>query len=177
MQSEEITMSLSSDRDNRFRMLSKISLVCLVLALGSKSMDLDFGLRPNPLHFLQGALLGISVAGLLHALWHFHRRPRPLNEAKDPRSTRSSELQARIALASQQRSGRELLIDPIESDPLMAEKIRDAAAEAKQAVELSGYVGRGSCHVIWKKQAEILAERHGITWFSPSEMNPGVIFD
>jgi len=66
-------MSLSGDHDNRVPMLSKLGLVCLVLALGSKSMDLHFGLKPIPLHFLQGALLGFGVAAQLLALWRFRR--------------------------------------------------------------------------------------------------------
>jgi len=80
-------------------------------------------------------------------------------------------------LAIQQKSKGELLVDPIESDPLFAEKVRNAATEAKRIVELIGHVGRGSCHLIWTKQKEILAERDGIVWFSPKEMNPGVFFD
>jgi hypothetical protein len=39
---------------------------------------------------------------------------------------------------------------------------------------------RLSCHLtpfIWRRQIEILKEEHGITWYSPREMNPSVIYD
>lgn len=68
-------MNMSGDRDNRVRMLPIVGLVCLVVALGSKSLDLHFGLQSIPLHFLQGALLGFSLAVVLHALWKARRRP------------------------------------------------------------------------------------------------------
>ena len=107
--------------------------------------------------------------------WDYHvftgnsaARARDLLDAMPP------DLRTRVMLAIQQKSKGELLVDPIESDPLFAEKVRNAATEAKRVVELIGHVGRGSCHLIWTKQKEILAERDGIVWFSPKEMNPGV---
>jgi len=102
--------------------------------------------------------------------WDYHvATGNPLGRAKDLLSAMSLVLRARVMLAIQQQGKGSLLADPIESDPLVAEKIRSASAEAKQAAELAGHMGRGSCHVIWAKQAEILTERHGIVWFSPKE--------
>jgi hypothetical protein len=68
-------MNLSGDSDNRARMLLTIGLVCLVVAIGSKSLDLNLGLEPIPLHFLQGALLGFGFIAVLHAWWKTRRRP------------------------------------------------------------------------------------------------------
>ena len=35
----------------------------------------------------------------------------------------------------------------------------------------------GSCHRIWALQKRILKEKYGITWYSPSELNPDIKFD
>jgi hypothetical protein len=68
-------MSLSGNNGNRARMLPTIGLICLVVAIGSKSLDLNFGLEPIPLHFLQGALLGFGFIAVLHTWWKTRRRP------------------------------------------------------------------------------------------------------
>lgn len=69
------------------------------------------------------------------------------------------------------------MVDPIETDSALAGKIREAGEEAGRAADLAGYQGRGRCQVGWAMQKKILAERDGITWFSPGEMNPEVVFD
>jgi hypothetical protein len=66
---------------------------------------------------------------------------------------------------------------PIEADPLLGAAIREAAEEAARAAYLAGHHGKGKCHVIWRMQKKILAERHGIVWFSPQDMNPSAFFD
>ena len=35
----------------------------------------------------------------------------------------------------------------------------------------------GSCHAIWRQRKQLLMEKYGIEWFSPSELNRGVCFD
>lgn len=35
----------------------------------------------------------------------------------------------------------------------------------------------GSCHTIWRQRKQLLMEKYGIEWFSPSELNRGVCFD
>lgn len=35
----------------------------------------------------------------------------------------------------------------------------------------------GSCHWIWVMKKSILQEKYGITWYSPAELNPDVIYD
>lgn len=35
----------------------------------------------------------------------------------------------------------------------------------------------GFCHVAWPVKKRLLAEKYGIDWQSPEEMNPQVIFD
>lgn len=36
---------------------------------------------------------------------------------------------------------------------------------------------RGCCHRIWSMQKTILKEKYGITWYTPAELNPDIIFD
>ncbi|SHL85561.1 hypothetical protein SAMN05428972_1577 [Rhodanobacter sp. OK091] len=86
-------------------------------------------------------------------------------------------LEQRILLATQQSAPGSVLRDPIENDPSTAPKVKEAAAEAQQLALKMGRVGRGSCHYLWEQQARILIERHGIAWFSPLSMNPGMKFD
>jgi hypothetical protein len=101
----------------------------------------------------------------------------PLDRAKVLLSAMSPELRERVLLAARQKSGGKLLVDPIESDSTLADKVRDAAQEAERAADLRGCQGRGRSHVVWATQKNILADRHGITWFSPKDMNPEVVFD
>ena len=35
----------------------------------------------------------------------------------------------------------------------------------------------GCCHRLWDMQKTILKEKYGITWYSPAELNPEIIFD
>ena len=35
----------------------------------------------------------------------------------------------------------------------------------------------GCCHTLWALQKRILKEKYGITWYTPSELNPDVKFD
>lgn len=35
----------------------------------------------------------------------------------------------------------------------------------------------GSCHRLWDMQKTILKEKYGITWYSPDELNPEIIYD
>ena len=35
----------------------------------------------------------------------------------------------------------------------------------------------GSCHRIWAIQKQILKEKYGITWYTPDELHPEIIFD
>ena len=35
----------------------------------------------------------------------------------------------------------------------------------------------GSCHELWGLQKNILKEKYGITWYTPSEVYPHIIFD
>ena len=67
--------------------------------------------------------------------------------------------------------------DPIRDDPDIGPLIKAAADRAHQEVSGGKYEHLGTCHLIWRRQKEILKEEHGITWYSPSEMNPRVIYD
>ncbi|MFC3652844.1 hypothetical protein ACFONN_14900 [Dyella humi] len=101
----------------------------------------------------------------------------PLGRAQELLSAMPPDLRERVLLAVKQKSSRKLLIDPIETDSLLAEKVREAADEATRAADLAGHQGRERSHVVWAMQKKILAERYGIAWFSPKDMNPDVIFD
>jgi hypothetical protein len=35
----------------------------------------------------------------------------------------------------------------------------------------------GSCHTLWALQKRILKEKYGITWYTPDELHPEIIFD
>ena len=39
------------------------------------------------------------------------------------------------------------------------------------------FIQLGSCHWIWAMKKRILKEKYGITWYTPAELNPDVIFD
>ncbi|MFM8831103.1 MAG: hypothetical protein ACKOHM_08880 [Spartobacteria bacterium] len=70
-----------------------------------------------------------------------------------------------------------LLYDPIGDDPEIGRIIKAASTRAHQEVSGGKYEHLGTCHLIWQRKKEILKEDHGITWYSPREMNPGFIFD
>jgi hypothetical protein len=110
-------------------------------------------------------------------IWDYHVATRcSLERAKALLSGMSPELRERVLVAIKQKR-RMALIDPIEADPLLGAAIREAAEEAAHAADLAGHHGKGKCHVIWRMQKKILAERHGIVWFSPQDMNPSAFFD
>lgn len=35
----------------------------------------------------------------------------------------------------------------------------------------------GICHARWARQKELLLEKFGISWHTPAELNPDIIFD
>ena len=39
------------------------------------------------------------------------------------------------------------------------------------------YFGLGFCHVVWRVQKKILKSEYGIDWKSPSDLDPGTMFD
>lgn len=49
--------------------LLSLGMLCLAVSLGSRALDLTFGLRPDPLDFVRGLLLGVSIAFSLQAVW------------------------------------------------------------------------------------------------------------
>ncbi|MBV9848486.1 MAG: hypothetical protein JO250_02245 [Armatimonadetes bacterium] len=68
---------------------------------------------------------------------------------------------------------REPACDPQENNPELLPIILAAAVEARRVLEQQEHLlCQGSfCHVMWRTQKQILKERHGIDWKSPSEMN------
>ncbi len=66
--------------------------------------------------------------------------------------------------------------DPLEDDPQIGPIIRKAEKDAEE--ELSGEPeGLGFCHLLWATQKEIPQTKYRISWETPAEMNPDVIFD
>jgi len=74
--------------------------------------------------------------------------------------------------------------DPFGDDPesmkvSMSKKIEEAKrllpSNPEQAAEL--FMQLGCCHTIWALQKRILKEKYGITWYTPSGLNPDVKFD
>lgn len=39
------------------------------------------------------------------------------------------------------------------------------------------FIQLGSCHRIWAIQKQILKEKYGITWYTPSELHPEIKYD
>lgn len=99
----------------------------------------------------------------------------PVMIAKAALLSMEPELRSRVfqaALAQpRQRGG---LRDPIENDP-GTRKLVAAAARAADTL-VSEAIRRGRCHCIWFEQKRILAAQ-GTAWFSPADMNPGIVFD
>ncbi|MBT2118494.1 hypothetical protein KK141_22715 [Dyella sp. LX-66] len=111
-------------------------------------------------------------------IWDYHvASGLPLSRAKELLSAMPPDIRERVLLAVKQKGGRRLLVDPIEIDSALAELIRRAEAEANRAADSAGHQGKGRCHFVWSMQKRILAERHGISWLSPADMNPAVVFD
>lgn len=84
--------------------------------------------------------------------------------------------------------------DPIEDDPALAatfESVRrdaevladEEVGRARQEHRQTGLesmelmLRRGHCHRIWPIMQRLLRERHGIEWFTPAQMSPGVCMD
>ncbi|WP_146093461.1 hypothetical protein [Xanthomonas pisi] len=94
----------------------------------------------------------------------------PIAKAREILERMEPILRERVLEACRMRPKRSsVLRDPIESDPAMAHTIEATAMEAKEFIASRGPLQRGSVHAIWREQARILAERHHITWFSPSK--------
>lgn len=72
--------------------------------------------------------------------------------------------------------GRHLRFDHIERTALWEEVYCDVEAEVERELDPSVPRGMGFCHLYWSVKRSVL-ERRGICWRSPSEMNPGVMFD
>lgn len=74
--------------------------------------------------------------------------------------------------------------DPFGDDPesmkfSISKRIEEAkrllTSNPEHAAEL--FMQLGSCHTLWALQKRILKEKYGITWYTPSELNPDVKFD
>jgi hypothetical protein len=68
--------------------------------------------------------------------------------------------------------------DPQEEDPKLKSLIDAAGQEAHAKLAAEGFHRKiGYCHLLWGTQKEILLEKYGIDWKSPSEMNRNTFFD
>jgi hypothetical protein len=94
-------------------------------------------------------------------------------------SSRDPELKRRIETAAKTQrrlyAAFQVLHDPIEDDEAASKAIK--AAQAKADAEIDSRRERGRCHGVWSRMKVILKEEHGVIWYSPSEMNPGMKFD
>jgi hypothetical protein len=76
-----------------------------------------------------------------------------------------------------------LFHDPQEDDPVTGPLIKAALEEAKAIVDREfaekGYGPnmKGRAPGTWKRARQILRERHGIEWKSPTDINPGLCVD
>jgi len=70
------------------------------------------------------------------------------------------------------------LIDPIEKDPKYRNIFRKIDAEVDEALKDDPSKGKlGYCHIFWDTKQEMLKEKYGISWKTPTEMNPEILFD
>lgn len=99
----------------------------------------------------------------------------PVMKAKAELLKMEDALRSRVLKAAHEQSGGgNGLHDPIENEPAMRELISAAATAARM---LAGpAAGRGQGHRFRREQKRLLALQ-GVTWFSPAEMNPGLVFD
>ena len=86
-----------------------------------------------------------------------------------------------------ERSERYLERENAEEDDVLYRLLRESTEkklnEAKrlmpdnpeQAAQL--FMQLGSCHTLWAIQKQILKEKYGITWYTPAELHPDVLFD
>ena len=74
--------------------------------------------------------------------------------------------------------------DPFGDDPesikiSTSKRIEEAKrllpSNPEQAAEL--FMQLGCCHTIWALQKRILKEKYDITWYTPAELNPVIIYD
>ena len=73
------------------------------------------------------------------------------------------------AFASLYKSHRETTVKTLnEAKRLMPDHPEQAAQVFMQL---------GSCHRLWTMQKNILKEKYGITWYTPDELHPEIIFD
>ena len=66
------------------------------------------------------------------------------------------------------------LHDPIEDAPEIKPIMREVERRAEKE---SPIVGMGRCHDVWGRMRQILKTEHGIVWYSPSQINPHILFD
>ncbi len=64
--------------------------------------------------------------------------------------------------------------DPIEDAPDIKLIMRQVEHQAEKE---SSIQGMGRCHDVWGHMRRILKTEHGIVWYSPSQMNTGILFD
>ena len=86
-----------------------------------------------------------------------------------------------------ERSERYLEREDAEEDDVLYKSLRESVEkklnEAKilmpdypeQAAQV--FMQLGSCHRLWTMQKNILKEKYGITWYTPDELHPEIIFD
>ena len=70
--------------------------------------------------------------------------------------------------------------DVKEIDPKYRNIIKKVDKEVEENIE-SKFPGMsktmGFCHSFWNEKKRILKEKYGIDWRSPSELNPGTLYD
>ena len=77
-----------------------------------------------------------------------------------------------------QETGAFGLHDPIEDSEEFRDIVAAARIEAEAKVRSLGLISkRGVCGLLAAEQAQLLRDRHQITWFTPSQMNPNIVFD
>jgi hypothetical protein len=65
---EKLIMCSPIETNPQARRLTLLGMLCLALSAGSQSLNFTFGFGPNPLDFLRGFFLGLSMTLMLYAV-------------------------------------------------------------------------------------------------------------
>ena len=82
-----------------------------------------------------------------------------------------------VETTSFKKEKRQKLKDPIEETNYFKKILPNVEKELEEQLKNIDRRRLGWCHIYWKAKKELLKNKYGIDWKSPSEMNPDCEFD